>query len=82
MKKDAFYKLVAKKSGLNIKDCKKVVIATLEVIKGLLQNGDFITFKHFGRFKVSKHKARKSLDINLNKIIQHPAPFFRIFLFS
>lgn len=62
MKKNEFIALVAEKADHQKYVTKEVVDATFEVLAELMNNGDDITIKNFGRFSVVQKKARMGVN--------------------
>ena len=66
-------KRIAKEAKLSQKDAARVLEATLDAIRGALQDGNEVRLVGFGSFKVRRSAPRKGVNPRDRKPIQVPA---------
>lgn len=59
---DAFVRLLAKKTDIQIKDCDFVWQTALDLITELLKEDSEISFKNFGKFKLRKIEEHEGIN--------------------
>lgn len=67
MNKKEFVTEVYSKCGLTKKDCELCLDVILDVIKSALSSGESVTLTNFGKFKITKTKAKSMYNFKEKK---------------
>ena len=67
MNKNEFIEAVNEQTKLTKKECKMCLEVILNVIKHALKNGESVNFTNFGKFKISKIKAKPIYNFKTGK---------------
>ena len=67
--------LLSEKQGISKKDAENFLRELIALTSETITQEDFVRVKRFGTFKLTKIKARKSIDVNTNETIEIPAHY-------